>query len=84
MKKEKIKPLPFVKEFMTYFERRAMRVLKVKKVEFRSTSIDIFSRSGNIWVWFFKKPDGGILGRAQFTPDGRCYEKVDNRLDEDE
>ena len=83
MKKEKIKALPFVTEFIAYFECRARRVLGVKKVEYRSISIDVYSRSGHIWVWFFKKPEGDILGRVQFTSDGRVYEKVDNRLNEE-
>ena len=81
MKEEKIKPLPFVKELSGYFFRRAKRVLKVKKSEIETASVEIHLQRGTIWVWLHCK-DGLI--RAQFYFDGQCYHKYDNRLEEKE
>jgi len=70
MKEEKIKPLPFVKEFSDYFVNRAKRILKLRNVEFDNINIDFWDHLKEIWIWFFK--DGlGIIARAQFTIDGR-------------
>ncbi len=84
MKKEKIKTLPFVKELAEYFERRAKRVLKLKfkDGDYDHVSIDIHPDSETVWVWMHNP--GKIVGRAQFNFDGRCYSKVDNRLDEED
>ena len=79
MKKEKIKPLPFVKEFSDYFLRRAKKVLKVKRSEIETSSVEIHLERGTIWVWLHCK-DGLI--RAQFYLDGQCYNKYDDRKEE--
>ena len=81
MKGKTIKALPFVKEFADYFVRRAKRVLKLRNEDFKTSSIDVFVERGTIWVWFHN-PDK-IDGRAQFKFDGRCYYKVDYRLDKE-
>lgn len=83
MKKEKkIKTLPFVKKFYVYFERRARRVLKLKRADYDHSSIDIHPDRGTVWVWLHGP--AMIVGRAQFNFDGRCYDKLDCRLEEDE
>jgi len=76
MKKGKIKPLPFVKEFSDYFVRKARRVLGVKGSEIEKSSVEIHPERGTIWVWLHCKDD---LVRAQFYFDGQCYHKYDNR-----
>ena len=81
MKKEKIKPLPVVKKFVGYIVRRAQRVLGLKNADFDHASIDVLPDRGTIWVWFHN-PDK-VIGRVQLYFDGRCYDKLDNRLDED-
>lgn len=77
MKKRKIKPLPVVKEFTDYFLRRTQRVLKMKASDMHHTSIDVHPEEKTIWVWVHGKE--AIIARAQFTFDGRCYSKTDNR-----
>ena len=76
MEKEIIKPLSFVKELSAYFLRRAKRVLKVRKSEIKTSSIEVHLERGTIWVWLHCK-DGLI--RAQFYFDGHCYSKYDDR-----
>lgn len=80
MKKEKIKPLPFIQEFINYIVLRAMRVLKLKIADFDHASIDVHPDRGTIWVWFHNSDK--VVGRAQFYFDGRCFDKLDCRLDE--
>ena len=82
MKKgKKIKTLSFIKEFYIYFEHRARRVLKLKRADYDHLSIDVHPDRGTVWVWLHN-PDK-IVGRAQFKFDGRCYDKLDCRLDEE-
>jgi hypothetical protein len=81
MKKEKIKTLFFVLPFSTYFERRARRVLQLKKADYDHVSIDVHPDRGTIWVWLHN-PES-IVGRAQFKFDGRCYDKLDCRVEEE-
>ena len=77
MKEGKIKSLPCIKEFADYIVRRGKKVLKLKKAEFDHASIDVHPDSKTIWVWFHTSER--VIGRAQFTFDGRCYHKLDNR-----
>ena len=77
MKKEKIKALPVVKAFTDYIVRRGKRVLGLKDAEFDHASIDVHPNSKTIWVWFHTSER--VIGRAQFTFDGLCYHKLDNR-----
>ena len=81
MKKEKVKLLPVIKDFVTYIVPRAKRVLRLKSADFDHMSIDVHPRDGTIWVWVHGKDE--IIGRAQFRFDGQCYSKVDNRNDEE-
>ncbi len=84
MKKEKIKALSFVIELADYFERRAKRVLKLKLKDgdYDHVSIDIHPDRGTVWVWLHGVDK--IIGRAHFTFDGRCQDKLDCRLDDEE
>lgn len=80
MKKEKIKPLPFVKEFVGYFVRRAKRALKLKNSEFKTLSMDVSPHRGNVWVWFYDEHK--VIARTQFHFDGQCYDKHYYRKEE--
>lgn len=82
MKKEKIKPLSFVTELFVYFERRARRVLQLRKADYDHVSIDVHPDRGTIWVWLHNP--ASIVGRAQFTFDGRCHDKQDCRVEEEQ
>lgn len=77
MKKEKIKSLPIIEDFIIYIVRRAKRVLKIKDSEFKSISIDVHPERGTIWVWFHMPEK--VIARVQFYVDGRCYEKSEYR-----
>jgi len=79
VKKEKIKPLPFVKEFSDYFFRRAKKILKLKNSEFKSFSIDTWSSGKYLWVWFYGE-NSVIVARVTFTVDGKKDgDVIDNR-----
>ena len=77
MKKQKIKPLPVVKEFANYIVTRAKRVLKISNKEFETVSIDVHPERRTIWVWFHNLEK--VIARAQFYCNGQCYEKIDYR-----
>lgn len=79
MKKEQIKALPLVNDFINYFSRRAKRVLKIKNSEFRNLSIDIDPdpKRMTIWVWFYISEK--VIARVQFYFNGRCFKKTDYR-----
>jgi len=79
VKKEKIKPLPFVKEFSDYFFRRAKKILKLKNSEFKSFSVELWNTGKNIWVWFYGE-NSVIVARVTFTTDGKKDgEVIDHR-----
>ena len=82
MKKEKIKSLPVITEFIDYFVSRAKRVLQLKKADFHHASIDAHPDRGTIWVWMHGSDE--IVGYAQFYFDGHCFNKKDNRLDKED
>ncbi len=70
MKKEKIKPLPVVKAYADYWIRRARKVLKVKKGEYKSVNVDYTTR-GFVYVWFHREHD--VVAHATFTLDGKHH-----------
>ena len=77
MKKEKIKSLPVVKAFTDYIVRRGKRALKLKNADFDSIHIDLFDDS--ICVWFHSESRKGIVGKVNFTLNGKQVDKLDNR-----
>jgi len=77
MKEKKINPLPLVKAFTDYFIRRAKRILKIKNSEFTSITLDVFIRSGHIWIWFHSR--NGIVAKVEFESNGRKIVKTDYR-----
>ena len=71
MKKEKkIKPLPIVKAYTDYWIRRSQRVLKVKKGQYKTVTVD-YSTRGMVYVWFHGEEE--ILAHATFTVDGKRF-----------
>ena len=70
MKKEKIKPLPVVKAYTDYWIRRARKVLKVKKGQYKSANVDYTTR-GFVYVWFHGADD--VVANATFTLDGKRW-----------
>ncbi len=77
MSEEKIKPLPFVKEFADYFIQRAKRVLKLKNKDFDTIHIDYYNCTNpeTIMVWFHRKSLERIVGSVNFTLDGKQKEE---------
>jgi len=69
MKEEEIEQMS--KAFANYFTRKAKRVLKLKNKDFDSVHIDYFSDTASIWVWFHRKTKDGIVGRVDFTLNGK-------------
>ncbi len=70
MKKEKIKPLPMVKTYTDYWIRRARRVLKVKKGQYKNANVEYTTR-GFVYVWFHGEEN--IVANATFTLDGKHF-----------
>ena len=81
MKEEKIKALPFVKEFSEYFIQKAKRALKLRNKDFDTVHIDYYSctNPGTIYVWFHRESKKGIVGKVSFTFDGKQTDKTDNK-----
>lgn len=70
MKKQKIKPLPIVKAFSDYWIRRGKKVLKIKKGQYKTVTVDYTTR-GFVYVWFHGEDE--IVGNATFTLDGKRF-----------
>lgn len=71
MKKPKIKPLPIVKAYTDYWLRRARKILKVKKGQYKSVSVDYTTR-GFVYVWFHGSDE--VVAHTTFTLDGKHYQ----------